>query len=143
MSEIEHEDPTAGDNRRSAIKKLGAGAAIAWSAPVLSTAMTKAGAASPMPGCDIRPGTDPCGAQLDCGGGCFCNMNVTDGVPNGLTYCTVPTGCGNADCDNDSDCAPGEVCQATCCATTKCFVVCDATMKTKVAAGTYASATRA
>jgi hypothetical protein len=123
---VEHGDQLAveqgGISRRKMLKRIGAGAAIAWTAPILTSVSSPAFA-------DVycaAPG-DPCGGQVPCGTqGCFCNQNVTNGVPNGKFHCTVPTDCTNQDCRNDSDCPTGQVCQATCCANPKCFVVCNA-----------------
>ena len=124
--EIKASTETGGVSRRRMLKRIGAGAAIAWTAPILTSIRTPAFAYEGCQGgvpCQA-PG-DVCSGQVPCGNqGCFCNQNVTDGVPNGNFCCTVPTDCTNQDCRNNADCPQGQVCQATCCANPKCFVVC-------------------
>ena len=126
-----------GVSRRDLIKRSAVAGGILWATPVIESVLTPAAAAgTPAPTTSTTPttipgpctcaGPDPCGCQTPCNDqGCACNQNVTNGVPNGLTYCTVPTDCTNQVCSNDSDCATGEVCQATCCDEPRCFVVCD------------------
>jgi hypothetical protein len=128
---VEHSDhPVAeqgGVSRRKMLKRIGAGAAIAWTAPILTSIRTPAFATGGFctGGVPCQATGDPCFGQTPCGTqGCFCNENVTNGVPNGNSCCTVPTDCTNQDCTNNADCPPGQVCQATCCANPKCFVVC-------------------
>ncbi len=137
-------EPKQGISRRKMLKRIGAGAAIAWTAPIITSIKTPSFAASPgCPGGGLgcqAPG-DPCSGQVPCGNqGCFCNQNVTDGAPNGGFCCTVPTDCTNLDCRNNSDCPSGQVCQATCCPNPKCFVVC--TSGTRVPGGSHKSAGR-
>src|SRR2546428_6486724 len=128
--EIEAGTETGGVSRRKMLKRIGTGAAIAWTAPILTSIRTPAFATTPgvCPGGGLAcqaPG-DHCTGQVPCGTGCFCNQNVTNGAPNGSFCCTVPTNCANPDCSNNSDCPAGQVCQATCCLTNQCFVVCNA-----------------
>lgn len=121
-------------SRRTMLKRFGAAGAIAWVTPVISSLTTPAHAAGTLPGgnCSFDPAADSCSGQTRCDGAdCFCNRNVTDGVPNGKTFCTAATFCENAVCQSDSDCGPGEVCQATCCDVPRCFVVCDPTRRTR------------
>jgi hypothetical protein len=83
------EEVTPGVSRRSALKKIGAGAAIAWSAPVIMSAGSRAfaaGSAAPLScvcephstGCQDHPGcgTSPDAATCYCApldsGGCSC-----------------------------------------------------------------------
>ncbi len=126
MSDIQNDidEAAGGIDRRTLIRRAGLVGAAAWTLPVVSSFSARAYAAS-VPGCSYDPNADNCSGQTPCGGGCFCNRNVTRGEPNGTTYCTVPTDCTNQDCLDNSDCPAGTVCQATCCGTTKCFVVCD------------------
>jgi len=109
-----------GLSRRTLLKRIGVGAGIVWSAPVLTSVFSRAAAQSAPP-CSFNAAEGACNGQTVCGTqGCLCNVNA-DGVS---TYCTVPTNCSNADCTTNADCPAGQVCQATCCETTKCFVVC-------------------
>src|SRR6266540_554312 len=90
-----------GLSRRRMLKRIGAGAAVAWTAPILTSIKTPAFAASP--GCDcppldcknLQPG--PCAtgfcAPHHGGGGCIC-------------VCAF--GCGP--CTRDEDCEFGGVC---------------------------------
>lgn len=119
------EESGTGIDRRTLIRNAGIVGAAAWTMPIVSSFAARAYAAS-VPGCAFEAGADSCSGQTPCGadGRCYCNRNVTNGAPNGTTYCTVPTQCENQDCASNSDCPSGQVCQATCCGSTKCFVVC-------------------
>jgi len=147
---MDHEDDrivdSGGISRRKMLRRIGAGAAIAWTAPVLTSMRAPAFAQGtigcPGGGLPCQAPGDPCTGQVLCGNqGCFCNQNVTDGLPNGNYCCTVPTDCTNQDCRNNSDCPAGQVCQATCCPNPKCFVVCNADTAPGVG-GTWKSAPR-
>src|SRR4051812_25038306 len=94
-----------GLSRRSALKRIGAGAAIAWSAPVILSAGSRAFAAAGSPG----PGT-PCNCTLipprfcNTVTSCICVNHVVNGQPSGPCICVNlvdPTG---RACQNDSDC---------------------------------------
>jgi len=96
-------------SRRKALKRMGAGAAIAWSAPVLSSLRTPAFALeSPVP---CQAGQDSCaGADFNCQGlaRCFCT-----GTAEGRLIC----GCfdrgdcsGYQLCRSSSECPSGEFC---------------------------------
>ena len=100
-------------SRRSVLKGMGAGAAIAWSAPVLQSIAAPAFAQyGPDPEC--APATCftfvPCGA----GGGCVCISCPGGGgvcVP-GSTACASLQPCGpNGECGPDACCEN----QTTCC----------------------------
>jgi hypothetical protein len=120
-----------GISRRRMLKRIGAGAAIAWSAPVLSSIRTPA----------FAQRENVCASA--CGGGC------TPGVPCDVAHacdaaCALTCVCFNkfdlsecrcrafpsnscADyppCSSDADCAAGSVCQATCCPTGICMTAC-------------------
>jgi hypothetical protein len=111
----------SGISRRSALKKIGTGAAIAWTAPVLMSASAKAFAASAAPGC-AKGGI--CDFQGFCGGEaspCSC-FHTTDGHPN---FCAnTDFICGNPVCNTSADCAPGQACVASCCPTNVCVDPC-------------------
>src|SRR5438046_3101463 len=98
-------EPKEGISRRKMLKRIGAGAAIAWTAPVLTSIRTPAFAAG-SPGCpdscaggDFGPCSPPssgcssgscegglgCFAQHDVEGNCHCFQNV---------FCNCVTGCG-------------------------------------------------
>jgi hypothetical protein len=110
-----------GVSRRTALKRIGAGAAIAWSAPVLTSLKTPAFAQYPPPGCSQCAG-DFCEGQTLCqaepnnclGGLCGCAQIVGNELECSC-YC-------NDLCDNrtrcpngQSDCPFGQTCLHTCC----------------------------
>src|SRR3989442_7962121 len=111
-------------SRRKMLKRIGAGAAVAWSSPVLTSIRTPAFAAS---------GGGLCGPDQGCGGRCatlngstgcldapsssvgLCNCGLecfdgltTEGVCQNFqnTFC----GCCVTPCTNSSDCPPGQQC---------------------------------
>jgi hypothetical protein len=115
VDEITH--PENRLSRRSALKRIGAGAAIAWSAPVMLSVGARANAGSGA----------PCGTPAICGGGsptlCApgddpqCVQGARDGVcvdchfPNGACFnCTT-----NEECEGVLG-VPGSVCSdVNCC----------------------------
>jgi hypothetical protein len=110
-------------SRRAILKRLGAGAAVAWTAPVVLSMKVPAFAASPA-GCVDCAGTG-CGDNPSCGpnGDCFlqCRADGSECVclsPNGFCF----------GCASDADCAQfgsGYVCTQSCiCATTGCAAPC-------------------
>lgn len=125
------EDARSGDaslSRRKMLKRMGITGAVVWVTPVVSSLTTPAFAASaPTGACQFPAGANSCFGQTPCGEGCYCNQNVTNGELNGDSFCTQPTDCSNQLCSSNSDCPPGTVCQATCCAEPRCFVVCNST----------------
>ncbi|MGH2572270.1 MAG: hypothetical protein ACRDGU_02080 [Actinomycetota bacterium] len=98
-------------SRRGALKRIGAGTAIAWSAPILSSLRTPAYAQYP-PTCE--PGQDSCaGGDFNCNGlaRCFCTGTAEGGQ---ICGCFDRGGCeGYTLCDSTSDCPAGEFCTTT------------------------------
>jgi hypothetical protein len=97
--------------RRRMIKRIGAGAAIAWSAPVILSLSAPAFAQGAYcQGCS--PDSD-CNAQIDCSqaqdGSCGCGRTPTE-----TCFCYQHGSCGTP-CASQSDCASGETCVASCC----------------------------
>jgi hypothetical protein len=114
-------------SRRRVLKRIGAGAAIAWSAPILTSIRTPAFAESPpSPHCDPRelcPIPD-CDVIRPCqSGNCACFRNVDTNfcwcgdLKDGFCESFNP-------CETGADCASGEVCVATCCPTGICMPSC-------------------
>jgi hypothetical protein len=110
MKPEESEILSEGVSRRRMLKRIGAGAAIAWTAPVLTSIRTPAFAATPPPDCppESCPGT-PCqtgGCQE--GLACFVYGPDTEGrnhcYQDIFCTCVVP-------CSISSDCGPGQFCQ--------------------------------
>jgi hypothetical protein len=114
---------TDGISRRKMLKRIGAGAAIAWSAPILTSIKTPAFAqyGGGCPECDSGqtcsacPFITACGgsdsnqcwqSSPDNGGGCTCGAFVA--------FCGDTPLCpgGQSDCDRD---LPGSCCVQTCC----------------------------
>jgi hypothetical protein len=118
--------PDSSISRRRMLKRIGAGAAIAWSAPVLTSIRAPAYAQTPT--CDACAG-DFCGGQTQCGDqppfGCFC-AQIVGREPTCFCYhddiCDNRTRCPNG----QSDCPAGQTCVHTCCdnPTPVCFGPC-------------------
>jgi hypothetical protein len=112
------EVPKGRMSRRKMLKRIGAGATIAWTAPVLTSFKTPAFAASP--GCDCPP--------LDCDnllpGHCavgFCAPHHGGGG----CVCVCAFGCKS--CRSDEDCEFGGVCvdvDPNCCCEPPCSSAC-------------------
>ena len=114
-------EPTEGISRRKMIKRIGAGAAIAWSAPILTSVRAPAFAANygcpPCPTDNCNPQFQPCdggGCQTgDCEGGQGCFSSFTQA---GCCMCFQNIFCScigqpsNPICTKDSDCNPGQGC---------------------------------
>jgi hypothetical protein len=118
--------PESRISRRRMLKRLGAGAAIAWSAPVLSSLRTPAfaqGYPRPCIACETNPcgvdpvaecGTGPTGITCLCAltvtGGCQCFQPIclTDVEQCNVTNPTCPVGfaCVTEGCCGVSFCAP-------------------------------------
>lgn len=114
-------------SRRRMLKRIGAGAAVAWSAPVLSSLRTPAFAQGYPPVC-----REPC--EFTCGGtvqecgpgiggfGCLCDHDVA-----GECFCLNDAFCSDlAACTTSGDClVPGFRCvPSTCCPTAVCAPPC-------------------
>src|SRR6266516_4274771 len=136
--------------RRGMLKRIGAGAAVVWAAPVLTSMHTPAFAASgglcgPDQGCGgccaILNNYDGCLAGpssstiCNCGLGCFDGL-TTEGVCQNFqnTFC-----CCAQPCSNSNDCPPGQQCLCadacnacgfsicvSCCGHNCCYPGCDA-----------------
>ena len=102
-------------SRRTILKRIGAGAAVAWSAPILSTVRVPAFAAS----VDKCPTCKPlCSFQAPpCGNPplCFCYQIV-----GGSCACVGDVQCG-AGCSSNGDCGEGQVCVLITCDIGYCF----------------------
>jgi len=121
MDEIERPD---GISRRRMLKRVGAGAAIAWAAPVLTSLRMPAFAQAVSTNCPSGCGPDTCFGQTPCsdtgcfnvcqvsGAGCFCHQSSSC---QDLQACTT-----TADCTN----VPNSVCAFSCCGTLLCLPPC-------------------
>jgi hypothetical protein len=114
-------------SRRRMLKRIGAGAAIAWSAPVLSSLRTPAYAQYPACArCEacLVVGAPQCGPDpLSCGpdGDCLCVITT-----EGNCDC-FERGPGGASCVDSDDCQPNERCLTVgqfCCTTNQCLPLC-------------------
>jgi hypothetical protein len=119
---MDEEKVTSGVTRRRLMKRAGAGAALVWAAPVLSSLSTPAYAqASPVcgTGCPACP-PDLCGS--DARGPCLCFPPI-DGS---TCVCTSPRACAGIECDSDAGCPSGQKCVFSCCPTGTCALPCGA-----------------
>lgn len=87
-----------GISRRRMLKRIGAGAAVAWSAPILTSIRTPAFAQY---GCDCPPFN--CSSPETCDNGCFCAPHHGNGGP---CICWASGFCvpGQETCATDQDC---------------------------------------
>ena len=111
-------------SRRKALKRVAAGTAVAWSAPVLTSLQTPAFAQYPR-NCDWT-----CGQTQDCGtcaGLPICRCNATT---EGDVFCWDGcVGCGDAQpCSSSAGCPAGERCiPDNCCGVAICIGRCPQT----------------
>src|ERR687888_135255 len=102
-------------SRRRMLKRIGTGAAVAWTAPVMvSLSARPALAQSPSCDCITDPCLTPCGPV---GAGCLCAAPVEGGCACFIPACLTP-------CNSSPDCGPGELCVMTCCGANTCAQVC-------------------
>jgi hypothetical protein len=119
------EHRSKGISRRSMLKRVGAGAAVAWSVPVLTSIRTPAFAQFYV----CQPGCPECQFGEPCGGNCACVGVPEDCFCTGVGICQTE----QPICRQDSDCdvwcgGPGGVC-AECgfipeCVETSCWCPC-------------------
>ena len=107
-----------GISRRRMLKRIGAGAAVAWSAPILTSIRTPAFAQSEIPVCET---CSSCPDQAACNddSSCQCWMASPDNnnacVCNAfVAFCGDTPLCPNGQGDCDSQ-LPGSTCVQTCC----------------------------
>ena len=106
-------------SRRTVLKRIGAGTAIAWATPIVATMNTPAFAASPPSGDDCPDCTgDICFDQGPCGDtgplGCFCSQvvgNTTRCFCHEARFCNDVTPCPGG----QGDCPSGTTCAHSCC----------------------------
>jgi hypothetical protein len=101
------DQPSADDrnrvSRRRMLKRIGAGTAVVWTAPVLTSIQTPAFAQA-SPGCDCLPFDCSPNAQTCPDGNCWC----TPHHGGGPCVCFSEGKC--FPCSSDDDCAAGRVC---------------------------------
>jgi len=116
-----------GISRRRMLKRIGAGAAVAWSAPILTSIRTPAFAQSPIVSpCDENAPCDlntPCNVAIPChNGNPLCNCWVMQ--DRSACWCGDLDACSNHQpCANTGDCPSGQVCVENCCGTL-CYAPC-------------------
>ena len=104
--------------RRKMLKRIGAGAAIAWTAPVLTSLRTPAFAQYRLcndgPGVGCAVGGDDCLGQVACGpAGSPCGCVRTT---SGTCFCHAFSFCANVTpCTSSSQCPPDFACAHSCC----------------------------
>src|SRR2546428_10947569 len=126
---MEELEPKEGISRRKMMKRIGAGAAIAWTAPILTSIRTPAFAyGPPPPGCSTNDNcgcVTPCEAAIPCNGNPLCNCWVASAdngsvclCRNFVAFCGETPLCPNG--QSDCDAIPG----AGCCVQTCCGQIC-------------------
>lgn len=117
---MSEEVTNGGLSRRSMIKRLGAGAAVAWTAPALLSVNSSASASPACAGDDWLCG-DP---FTECGTGPDGQICICDTTVEGATFCWQDTSCGSSPaCNSSADCPPGWACVTSCCGTS-CLPAC-------------------
>jgi hypothetical protein len=116
VSEKELLNSHEGISRRRMLKRIGAGAAVAWSAPVI-TSLSSPAFAQTTPRCEVDW---QCGDPIDvCGEGdgeiCVCDLDT-----EGRSFCWNDFSCGDPNavpCNSSDDCAgnPFPRCASSCC----------------------------
>jgi hypothetical protein len=101
-------------SRRKMLKRIGAGAAIAWTAPVLTSLRTPAFGqrynVCEEP-CNATCGNFPrCGSNPETGEACFCSRDR-----RGLCFCWNNAACAALPNCGNLGCPPGWSCTSTCC----------------------------
>jgi hypothetical protein len=111
-------ETTEGISRRKMIKRIGAGAAIAWTAPVLTSIRTPAFAqGSPGGGCDCDI-NNPCNVAIPCNNNdpnCNCWVNAAHNVCLCGSFVQFCGDCGSCPGGSDGECPSGSHCVDTCC----------------------------
>jgi hypothetical protein len=110
-------------SRRKIIQRIGAGTALAWSAPVLQSLASPAHAqgGSPVPPTPCPPGLNcdgSCGTFPQCGSSnCPRPVCICDRDTEGNCFCWNDALCADIDtCNSSADCDPGFRCFTnTCC----------------------------
>ena len=128
----------AGISRRRMLKRIGAGAAVALTAPVLTSIRTPAFAASgcPVTGCQ-KGGI--CDSFVPCGGGGRCSCLHTTDAGNPTFCCDTDFVCGDQVCETCADCPAGWACITSCCPTNTCAPPCTGGAAPKRQGGARAS----
>jgi len=114
--EIPASEPSeVGISRRKVLQRIGAGAAVAWTAPILTSIRTPAfGQATPTCTSPCAPcfdGTGECGTDPVRGGTCFCSETI-----EGDCVCGSNDACDEwGTCTSSSDCPPDFVCKPVSC----------------------------
>lgn len=138
--EIEVKD---GISRRRMLKRIGAGAAIAWSAPILTSIRTPAFAQYGEFPCTLCDPNVPCNVLDPCGpsGTCACFVRISDNkchcgaFPSNFCSDYPP-------CSSDADCPSGQTCYASCCPTGICRGPCAGSSGAPKMKGSGATLTR-
>lgn len=141
MEEDEIQPGPGGLSRRSALKRIGVGAAVVWSAPaLLSTGNAFGAPTSDNPLCSPGNCTDyTCGGYTQCGteglfGICVCDITV-----EGNCFCWANFYCSTVSaCNGTADCPAGYACVTTCCGQT-CAPPCGVILSSEVGGATAAS----
>jgi len=121
------EASASGISRRKMLRRIGAGAAVAWTAPILTSIRTPAfaaygGCVNDPCGCDLNT---PCNFTIGChgqppGGACNCWVQAD----RSACHCGPFDACSNHQpCTTNADCPSNQCCIENCCGRL-CYVVC-------------------
>jgi len=114
-------------SRRTMLKVAGVGAAVVWTAPILSSVRAPAfaqgsgGGGCSDCGCDLNT---PCNMAIDCNNsGGICNCWVRQDAK--CCWCGPFDACTNHQpCASQADCSGGEICITNCCGSL-CYAPCN------------------
>jgi hypothetical protein len=119
--------PKGGVSRRRMLERIGAGAAVAWTLPIVTTIGTPALALPSPSGCEGQVCQPPCDVLRPCHqpSNCACFPATDD--PNHFCACgDIRDGlCASfTPCDSNADCGTDETCVESCCPTGICLPRC-------------------
>jgi len=131
-----------GISRRKMLKRIGAGAAVAWSAPILTSMATPAFAQYDEFPCGTCDPANPCSALDPCGPSGACACFVLQREPRCKCGDFPSNFCADyPPCATDADCPSGMECYLSCCPAGICRGPCTGSSGPK-RSGTGATLTR-
>ena len=125
-------------SRRRMLKRVGAGAAIAWTAPILTSVNSPAFAAYGCPVSGCQKGMI-CDVFVSCGSSPLCSCLHTTDPGNPTFCCDTDFICANQVCNTCADCPAGQACITSCCPNNVCVAPCTGGAAPKRQGGARAS----
>jgi hypothetical protein len=134
MDETTHTEQGSGLSRRTMLKGVGIGTAVAWTAPAVLSVSGIAHADGSL--------TGPCKDKFTCGNSAFCGANqqcLCTATTEGDLFCSDNFSCDQVPtCTTSADCPAGQACQSDnsgCCGPGVCLPACSDTQSEKALQG--------